>query len=616
MVHMTGKYAGRRKLYNMTSTKNAIPDSQEGIKNLPDLIRYSAQKYPDRTALASVEGISYNYRELQQSAHYLASMLHGTGIGADDRVAILADNSPHWGIAYFGILTAGAVTVPILPDFQGPEVYAILEHARVRLLIVSEKMIPKLPKQLPASVEMAIHLETFTLMEIKSGKIVAPESAESSGPTEASESAEQISEPAGRVAPDGMNGIVKLEVDPSVLTGEDKFHRAAPDDLAAIIYTSGTTGRSKGVMLTHMNILSNARDVRSIHQVVPEDVFLSVLPLAHTYECTIGMAVPLLNGASVHYISRPPTASYLGPLLRKLAPTTMLTVPLIIEKIYRTRVKPALEKSPATRALLKVGVIRKLLYKAAVRKLMTFFGGRIRFFGVGGAPLAPDVEKFLIEGGFPYAIGYGLTETAPMVAGFGPDDAIYRSVGRVMDGITVRIHQPDPATGEGEILVKGPNVMKGYYLDEATTAEVFTEDGFLRTGDLGYMNGKGILFIRGRSKNMILGPNGENIYPEEIEAVINSDAAVNESLVMQYKGKLVALVHLNLEAVEERFQHLKENATEFQHQVQKKSQEILDELLIRVNSHVSRNSRLQRMIHQQKPFEKTPTQKIKRFRYR
>jgi long-chain acyl-CoA synthetase len=536
-----------------------------------------------------VDGISYNYRELQQSAHYLASMLHGTGIGADDRVAILAENSPHWGIAYFGILTTGAVTVPILPDFQGPEVYAILEHARVRLLIISEKLIPKLPKQLPSCVEMAIHLETFTLLEIKSGKIVTP---------------------------DGTNGIANLEVDPSVLSAEDTFHRAAHDDLAAIIYTSGTTGRSKGVMLTHMNILSNARDVRSIHQVVPEDVFLSVLPLAHTYECTIGMAVPLLNGASVHYISRPPTASYLGPLLRKLAPTTMLTVPLIIEKIYRTRVKPALEKSAAMRALLKVGVIRKILYKAAVRKLMTFFGGRIRFFGVGGAPLAPDVEKFLIEGGFPYAIGYGLTETSPMVAGFGPDDAVYRSVGRVMDGITVRINQPDPATGEGEILVKGPNVMKGYYLDEATTAEVFTEDGFLRTGDLGYMDRKGILFIRGRSKNMILGPNGENIYPEEIEAVINSDSAVNESLVMQYKGKLVALVHLNLEAVEERFQHLKENAAEFQHQVQKKSQEILDELLIRVNAHVSRNSRLQRMIHQQKPFEKTPTQKIKRFRYR
>jgi long-chain acyl-CoA synthetase len=202
-----------------------------------------------------------------------------------------------------------------------------------------------------------------------------------------------------------------------------------------------------------------------------------------------------------------------------------------------------------------------------------------------------------------------------MVAGFGPDAAVYRSVGTVMEGITVRINEPAPATGEGEILVKGPNVMKGYFKQEAATAEVFTPDGFFKTGDLGYMNAKGILYIRGRSKNMILGPNGENIYPEEIEAVINSDSLVSESLVMQYKGKLVARVHLNLETIEEKFHHLKENAAEFQHQVQGKAQEVLDELLIKVNQHISRNARLQKMIHQPEPFEKTPTQKIKRFLY-
>ena len=592
----------------MTSMTTTIPESEEGIRNLPDLIACSAQKYPDRTALASVEGIAYSYSELHLTARYVAGMLEASGILTGDRVAILAENSPHWGIAYFGILTAGAVTVPILPDFQGPEVTAILEHAKVRLLVVSGKMIQQLPKKLPDSVELAIHLDTFTLMEVKSGKIVLPDEG-TSAPAGAAPGEENGNNPAEK------SGLVKPVVDPAGLTAMESFHRAGPDDLAAIIYTSGTTGRSKGVMLTHRNILSNATDVRSIHQVVPEDVFLSVLPLAHTYECTIGMAVPLLNGASIHYISRPPTASYLGPLLQKLAPTTMLTVPLIIEKIYRTRVRPALEKSPVTRALLKVGPARKILYRAAARKLMKFFGGRIRFFGIGGAPLAPDVEKFLIEGGFPYAIGYGLTETSPMVAGFGPGEPVYRSVGRVMDGVTVQIHQPDPVTGEGEILVRGPNVMKGYYLEEEKTREVFTEEGFFRTGDLGYINRKGTLFIRGRSKNMILGPNGENIYPEEIEAVINSDAAVNESLVMQVKGKLVALVHLNVEGIEERFHHLRENATEFQHQVQLKAQEVLDELLVRVNAHVSRNSRLQRMIHHEKPFEKTPTQKIKRFRY-
>jgi len=234
---------------------------------------------------------------------------------------------------------------------------------------------------------------------------------------------------------------------------------------------------------------------------------------------------------------------------------------------------------------------------------------------VGGAPLAPDVEKFLIEGGFPYAVGYGLTETSPMISGFDPLHAVFRSAGTVMGDIIVKIDQPDPVTGEGEIMVKGPNVMRGYYKDEEKTREVFTSDGYFRTGDLGFRDKQGILYIRGRSKNMILGPNGENIYPEEIEAVINSKDIVSDSLVMQYKGKLVAKVHLKVEVMEERFKHLKENTTDFQHQLQTKTAEVLEELMMQVNQHVARNSRLQMMILQVQPFEKTPTHKIKRFLY-
>jgi long-chain acyl-CoA synthetase len=237
---------------------------------------------------------------------------------------------------------------------------------------------------------------------------------------------------------------------------------------------------------------------------------------------------------------------------------------------------------------------------------------------VGGAPLAPDVEKFLIEGKFPYAIGYGLTETSPMISGFGPADAIFKSVGSVMEGIKVKIENPDPVTQEGEIVVSGPNVMQGYYKDKEKTAEVFTEDGFFRTGDLGYRDKNGILFIRGRSKNMILGSNGENIYPEEIEAVLNSREIVSESLVLEYKGKLVARVHLNLEVMEmleERIKYLKENASEFQKQLQIKADEMLSELMTQVNQTVARNSKLQMMILQEQPFEKTPTLKIKRFLY-
>ena len=569
--------------------KHYLNDHWEEITTLPHIIPHGAREFGQRTALASVSGTSYTYLELEAAVHTMARWLYGAGVEPGDRVAILAENSPHWGIAYFAILTTGAVAVPILPDFQGPEINSILEHAGVKIIFVSGKLTSRFTEAMPGQVQLAMNLDTFQQLEVVSGKITTP----------ATETGE----------------LKKLNVEEAGRSSREPVHASSPEDLASIIYTSGTTGRSKGVMLTHHNILSNAKSSGTIHQVLPDDLFLSMLPLAHTYECTIGMAVPLLNGASVHYINRAPTASYLTPILRDLAPTTMLTVPLIIEKIYKARIKPALEKSAITRTLLKIGPFRKVLYRAASKKLQKFFGGRLRFFGVGGAPLAPDVEKFLIEGKFPYAIGYGLTETSPMVAGFAPSSPVYRSVGTVMEGITVRIDHPSPASGEGEIVVKGPNVMKGYYKQDAITADAFTDDGYFRTGDLGYISPKGILFIRGRLKNMILGSNGENIYPEEIEALINSDSLVSESLVMQYKGKLVARVHLNLESIEERVQHLKENAAEFQQQVQAKAQEVLDELQVRVNQHVSRSARLHQMILQLEPFEKTPTQKIKRFLY-
>ena len=572
--------------------KTRINQTWDDLRNLPLVLKNSASFFPSLPAVTSVDGTNYNFKELELSARHIAVMLKSAGIGKGDNVAILSENSPHWVIAYFGILATGATTVPILPDFQGPEVLSILEHSEAKSLFVSGKLLSRLTEGLPTAVELVFNTDDFRVLDVIKGKVA--------------------------LTADTPGKLIKLEADSKTLGKGEGLFQAEEDDLASIIYTSGTTGRSKGVMLSHNNILSNAKQSWTIHPVAETDLFLSMLPLAHSYECTIGMVVPLLNGAEVHYIDRAPTASYLKPLLQKVQPTTMLTVPLIIEKIYRASVRPALTKSPAMRMMMKFGITRKLLSKAAAGKLLKFFGGRIRFFGVGGAPFAPDVEKFLIEGKFPYAIGYGLTETSPMISGFGPADAVYRSVGTVMDGITVRIENPDPVTKEGEIVVSGPNIMQGYYKDAEKTLEVFTVDGFFRTGDLGYRDKNGILFIRGRSKNMILGPNGENIYPEEIEAVINSREIVSESLVMEYKGKLVARVHLKLEVMEtleERIKHLKENAAEFQQQMQIKADEMLTELMTQVNQHVARNSKLQDIILQVTPFEKTPTQKIKRFLY-
>ncbi len=574
----------------MSSRINELWDE---VNNLPLVLKNSARHFPSLPALTSEHGVDYKYDELELAARHLAVILKRAGIGQGDKVAILSENSPHWVISFFGILATGATTVPILPDFRGPEVISILEHSEAKSVFVSGKLLSRLNEGLPSSVEMVFNSDDFQMLDLKKGKVNT--TSEISG------------------------DLKKLVVDPGALGKGEGLYQAAEEDLASIIYTSGTTGRSKGVMLTHRNILSNAKSSWKVHAVMETDRFLSMLPLAHSYECTIGMMVPLLNGASIHYNDKAPTPTVLKPILQKVRPTTMLTVPLIIEKIYRMSVKPSLTKSPVLRSLMKLAFTRKLLSKAAVRKLLKFFGGHIRFFGIGGAPLAPDVEKFLIEGKFPYAIGYGLTETSPMISGFPPADAVFKSVGTVMEGITVKIENPDPVTQEGEIVVSGPNVMKGYYKDEEKTAEVFTEDGFFRTGDLGYSDKKGILYIRGRSKNMILGPNGENIYPEEIEAMLNSREIVSESLVMEYKGKLVAMVHLKLEAMEmleERLQHLKENAAEYKKQLQFKADEMLEELMVQVNQHVSRNSKLQMIIHQVAPFEKTPTLKIKRFLYK
>jgi len=570
----------------MEAYKKYIP---EEVTNLPLMLKNSAKLFPSRQSLTSVDGTEYTYEELDRASQHVAVMLQSSGVGKGDNVAILAENSPHWGIVYFGTLISGATTVPILPDFRAVEVRAILEHSGAKTVFVSGKLISRLNEGLPESVEMVINTDDFQLLEVNKGIVSEPERS--------------------------PGALKKLEVESKITIDDEGYYEADGEELASIIYTSGTTGRSKGVMLTHTNLLSNAVQSGTVHKVVPEDRFLSLLPLAHTLEGTVGMLVTLLNGAMVQYIDRAPTAAYLGPILKKLKPTTLLTVPLIIDKIYRATVKPKLSKSAPMRLLMKLGPTRKLLSKAAVKKLMDFFGGHVRFFGVGGAPLAPDVEKFLLEGGFPYAIGYGLTETSPMVSGFSPSNPVFHSVGTAMEGVSVRIDNPDPLTGEGEIVVKGSNVMKGYYKDEEKTREVFTDDGYFRTGDLGIITKEDVIYIKGRSKNMILGANGENIYPEEIEAVINSRANVSESLVMEYKGKLTARVHLNMELIEEQLHHLKENATEFQKQLQAKADEALEELMVHVNQQVARNSKLQLMILQVQPFEKTATHKIKRFLY-
>jgi long-chain acyl-CoA synthetase len=530
----------------------------------------SAELYGERPALSFVSGSGVTYRELLENARAFGRYLRKIGIGPGDRVAILSENRPEWGTAYFAIALIGAVVVPILTDFSSSEILSILSHSEAKVAAVSEKLLDKIREHDPALRVVPI---------------------------------ERIADPAflSETAPTGRSVAEDDSAEPEI----------REEDLASIIYTSGTTGNSKGVMLTHRNIVSNAVATLKRVTVLPEDVLLSILPLAHTYECTLGLVTVLTAGASVVYLEKPPIASVLIPALKSVRPTMMLSVPLVIEKIYRSKVLPSFTATPVVKALYAIPPIRLLLNRIAGKRLLETFGGRLRFFGVGGAGIAPDVEKFLREARFPYAIGYGLTETSPLVAGTDATVTRYRSTGPVLDGVEVRIAEPSEKTGEGEIQVRGPNVMKGYFKDPERTGQAFTEDGWFRTGDLGVFDSRGYLYIRGRIKNMILGPSGENIYPEEIEAAINRSSFVHDSLVLLQKGQLVALVQFNYEELGKRFADLKAGLLEKQRQ----GMEFLNELRKEVNAGLNRFSRITRIIEMSAPFEKTPTNKIKRYLY-
>ncbi len=542
------------------------------------MLQESVNNFAENNSLIFVGEKNYTYRQLGDDVSRLATLLREQGVRRGDKVAILSTNMPNWGVAFFSIFWAGGIAVPILPDFHPNEIKTILEHSEARVMFISEGLYNKLTPEITALLDQIILIDHFALV------------------------------PPGTPAED----LSRLESQMNRLKPTIHPEKAEEEDLASIIYTSGTTGSSKGVMLTHKNLTWTAEKCYTLQDILPTDRFLSVLPLSHTFENTISFLLPIRYGASVHYLRKPPVASVLLPALKTVKPTIMLVVPLIIEKIFRAKIYPKFQKSPVTRALYAFAPTRRLLNRIAAKKLYETFGGSLRFFGIGGAKLDPTVERFLKEGKFPYAIGYGLTETSPLLAGAVGKNVRIGSTGMAMEGVKLRLGDADLKTGEGEIQVMGPNVMKGYYKAPELTRGVFTEDGWFRTGDKGWFDKDNFLYIKGRIKTMIVGASGENIYPEEIESVINKMRFVLESLVVEKKGKLVAMVHLNMEEIEEHFKSLKAGAHQY---INDKTDDILKEIHQKVNAELNKFSRLQAIIFQPTPFEKTPTKKIKRFLY-
>ena len=548
---------------------------------LPELLINSCSKFKNNLCLNFVQSENRTYQDFYNEVTSIANYLLSQGIQKGDKIAILSANMPGWGVTQFAIARIGAIAVPILPGFSSVDIKNILEHSEARMVFVS-KLLYKLIADIKTDfLEQKILMNTFA--RIPEGFPV-----------------EDIDKLGNNI---DLHNLAPL---PEIAVEEE--------DTASIIYTSGTTRFSKGVELSHRNLVWDAQQCATIQPVGPQDRFLSILPMAHTFENTLGLLLPLMFGAQVYYLDRVPTPKLLVPAMQKIRPTVMLSVPLIIEKIYKTQVVPKFTSSRFMRALYGFAPTRKILNRLAGKKLMQTFGGEIIFFGIGGAKLDATVEQFLREAKFPYAIGYGLTETAPMSAGTAPRNTFMQGVGPAMQGVEIKINEPD-SKGQGEIWIKGPNVMKGYYKKPELTQECITEDGWFKTGDLGSFDHKGRLSIRGRIKTMILGSSGENIYPEEIESIINNFRFVNESLVVESKGKLVAMVHFNMEELEKNYKRFKSQADSYKTAVNDYIEEQKKELFEYVNSRVNNFSKLQLVVVQSEPFEKTPTHKIKRFLY-
>jgi long-chain acyl-CoA synthetase len=532
------------------------------IDTLAKLYDYATTVYSKRqyTQWYDTKEGGYTFASFKKQADSISKLLTQYGIGSGDKVAILSQSMPNWSVAFFSIVPFGRIAIPILPDSSENEVTNIITHSESKVIFVSKRLVGKISQEIINKMTLVIDIETFE--------------------------------------------IIKEDVEK--FTCDGRTSTPTPDDIATIIYTSGTTGSAKGVVLSHRNLASNVITCYHSCKRTEKDRWLSILPMAHTLEMTLSMLYPMYTGATVYYLPKPPVASLLMKALKIVKPTTMLTVPMIIEKVYKGSVLPTIQKS---RTLTWMNEhMHGLMCRIIGIKLKKTFGGHISFYGIGGAKLDPEVEAFLLKAKFPYAIGYGLTETSPLLGYAMPGWRAVGSFGYPVYNVELKLHNVDPATGEGEVVAKGPNVMLGYYKDPVRTKSVFTEDGWFRTSDIAVQDKKGRFYIKGRNSNMILGPSGENIYPEEIENVVNNVEGVSESIVVERNGRLVALI--------QPMENYIDWDTESEDKLYEKIDNWKKKILSITNTNVNKSSQVSSVEVMKEPFEKTATQKIRRFKYK
>ncbi|MDM8004260.1 MAG: AMP-binding protein, partial [Bacteroidota bacterium] len=475
----------------------------------------------DIEALSNYREKGYTYKEIATMMVRQHIAFREYGIQEGDKVALLGRNSANWCGTYLAVVTYGAVVVPILPDFKPDDLHNIINHSDAKILFADDKLWESLEPEKMPDIRCVISLDTFGMLMSRSEKIT-----------------------------EIYNSVVEkfALAYPAFGPADIKFSDIDNDKLAVLSYTSGTTGFSKGVMIPHRSLAANIRYAQHNMPLKPGDKVVSFLPLAHTYGCAFEFLFPFTYGCHITILTKTPSPQILIQAFKEIRPRLILSVPLVIEKIYKKQLIPVISK-PTMKALLKVPGINRILFKKIREKLETSFGGNFKELVIGGAAFNSDAEKFFRKIGFRYAVGYGMTECGPLISYDGWKTARFASCGKPVDTLEVKIDSPDPQNIVGEIILRGDNVMLGYYKNEKATKDVIDEDGWMHTGDLGVIDRDGYIYIKGRSKDMLLGSSGKNIYPEEIESLINNYKYVTEAVVISEGDKLVGLIYPDYEAL-------------------------------------------------------------------
>ena len=537
----------------------------------------SFRKNWDRPAISNYQGITLHYRDVARRIEKMHIMFEECGLQKGDKVALCSRNQANWAVAFLSAMTYGAVPVPLLHEFKSHNIHHLVNHSEAKILFVDDIIWEGLSETEMPDLHAIIQVNTFKLLYAKDEKIVSAR--------------EHLNELFGRKYP-------------NVFTSDDiNYYEDQADELAVINYTSGTSGYSKGVMTPYRAIRSNIEFAKNVLPGLDNTKsVVSMLPSAHMYGLMFELLYELSVGAHVHFLSRVPSPKIIMQALAEVKPYVVIAVPLVIEKIYKTKVKPILEKE-GIKVLMKLPVLNQIVLNKIKTELINAFGGEFYEVIIGGAAFNKEVEAFFKKMNFPFTVGYGMTECAPIIAYDDWNVEKLNSCGKAVVNMQIRIASANPHQIPGEIQVKGDNVFLGYFKNEEATDAVFTEDGWFCTGDMGILDEDGSLFIKGRTKCMILGPSGQNIYPEEVETVINSQPYVVDSLVVEDNGGLTALIYPDFPS----------GAREGMNQ--EAFVKFMEGMLPEINKELPNYAKLKRIKVMLEDFERTPKKSIKRYIY-